>query len=78
MPGLMAPPGACEVVSAVFGAPDGVREDLPPAATPLQQEVYTVDGHKPRTGEKHKIFAVQQQPCESSASLLKFADFLAR
>ncbi len=38
MPGLMAPPGACEVVSAVFGAPDGVRADLPPAATPLQHE----------------------------------------
>lgn len=43
MPGLTAPPGACEVVSAVFGAPDGVRAVLPPAATPLQYKSPTVD-----------------------------------
>lgn len=43
MPGLTAPPAACEVVSAVFGAPDGVRAVLPPAATPLQHKLPTVD-----------------------------------
>lgn len=43
MPGLIVPPGACEVVSAVFGAPDGVREALPPAATPLQHRLSAVN-----------------------------------
>ena len=43
MPGLTAPPGACDVVSGVFGAPDGARALLPPAATPLQQRLPAVN-----------------------------------
>ena len=43
MPGLTVPPGSCEVVSAVFGAPDGVRALLPPAATPLQHRLPAVN-----------------------------------